>query len=259
MTLTSRKQISLYQEAKAGLNSLVQQTAQVGVGFLVMLLLTGGNPPAFTVGLSVIAGIGFVAWSEEKRRTKRRLTSKIPVLQEEIQQQVKLLLEADTENLSELIKSAGLNPFADLVGANLVGVKGVGCNLNGFNLSAADLSEADLSRADLSGANLKNAKLRSVKLSRAYLVSADLCNATLIDANLSHADMKNSNLSNADLINSDLSGADLNGANLTETNFTSARVINAQFGNNAGLADDVKFELKQRGAIFPQDQLVPIK
>ena len=70
MTLVNRKQISLYKEAEAGLNSLVKQTAQVGAGLLGMLLLTGGNPPALTVGLSVIGGIAFVAWSEEKRLTK---------------------------------------------------------------------------------------------------------------------------------------------------------------------------------------------
>ena len=69
MTLVNRKQISLYEEAEAGLNSLVKQTAQVGVGLLGMLLLTGGNPPALTVGLSVVGGIAFVAWSEEKRLT----------------------------------------------------------------------------------------------------------------------------------------------------------------------------------------------
>jgi Mg2+/citrate symporter len=70
MSLVNRTQISLYEEAQAGLNSLVKQTAQVGVGLLGMLLLTGGNPPALTVGLSVVGGIAFVAWSEEKRLTK---------------------------------------------------------------------------------------------------------------------------------------------------------------------------------------------
>ena len=70
MTLVNRKQISLYDEAEAGLNSLVRQTAQVGAGLLGILLLTGGSPPALTVGLSVVGGIAFVAWSEEKRLTK---------------------------------------------------------------------------------------------------------------------------------------------------------------------------------------------
>src|SRR4028118_235926 len=70
MTLVNRKQISLYEEAEAGLKSLVKQTAQVGAGLLMMLLLTGGNPPALTLGLSVVGGITFVTWSEEKRLTK---------------------------------------------------------------------------------------------------------------------------------------------------------------------------------------------
>src|SRR6476469_3139895 len=70
MTLVNRKEISLYKEAEDGLNSLVKQTAQVGGGLLMMLLLTGGNPPVFTLGLSVVVGIAFVAWSEEKRLTK---------------------------------------------------------------------------------------------------------------------------------------------------------------------------------------------
>jgi hypothetical protein len=30
---------------------------------LVMLLLTGGRPSGFIVGLSVVLGIGFVVWS----------------------------------------------------------------------------------------------------------------------------------------------------------------------------------------------------
>lgn len=70
MSLVNRTQISLYEEAQAGLSSLVKQMAQVGVSFVGMLLLTGGNPPALTVGLSVVGGIAFVAWSEEKRLTK---------------------------------------------------------------------------------------------------------------------------------------------------------------------------------------------
>jgi Pentapeptide repeats (8 copies) len=253
MTATSHQQISLYEEAKAGLNSLVKQTAQVGVGFLIMLLLTGGKPPAFTVALSCVAGIGFVAWSEAKRLTQQRVSrGKIP-------NQVKQLLEADTENFSELVKSAGLNPTEDFAGANLVGVKGVGCNLSGFNLSGANLNEGDLSRADLSNANLSDANLRSAKLGRVNLVGANLSNALLIDADLSHADIRNANLSSADLINVDLSSADLSGANLTETNLSSALVVNAQFGNNTGLADDTKSDLKQRGAIFPQNEIAPVE
>ena len=66
MVPVNRNKISLYQEAKTGLSSLVQQTSQVFVGLVVMLLLTDGNPPGFIVTLSFCLGVGFVAWSEKR-------------------------------------------------------------------------------------------------------------------------------------------------------------------------------------------------
>lgn len=67
MNPLNHNHISLYQQAKSSLSSLVKQTSQVFVGFIIMLLLTGGNPPGFIVALSVGLGISFVAWSEIKR------------------------------------------------------------------------------------------------------------------------------------------------------------------------------------------------
>jgi uncharacterized protein YjbI with pentapeptide repeats len=285
MTLVNRKQISLYDEAEAGLSSLVKQTAQVGVGLLGMLLLTGGNPPALTVGLSVVGGIAFVAWSEEKRLTKfyTRQTqlihnsviasemkqSQIPHTSESesiqsIQHDIKQILEAHTDNLPELVRQAGLNPYEDLAGADFSNAKGIGCNLSRFNFSGTNLDNADLSRADLSLANLSNAKLTNVKLCRADLSGADLRNALLMDADLSFADLSDADLSGADLINADLSNANLsnanlNNANLTATNLNTAKVENARFGNNAGLDEKAKYELEQRGAIFPQDERIAVQ
>ena len=275
MTLVNRKQISLYEEAEAGLNSLVKQTAQVGVGLLGMLLLTGGNPPALTVGLSVVGGIAFVAWSEEKRLTKfyarQSQLKHDPVIASETNQSqlptnsseseslandIKQILEADTDNLSELVKQAGLNPYEDLAGADLSSVKGIGCKLSRFNLSGADLDNADLSRADLSFANLSNAKLTNVKLCRADLSGANLSFALLMDADLSGADFSHADLRSADLIDANLSNANLSNANLTATNLSTAKVESARFGNNAGLSENAKYELKKRGAIFPQEELV---
>ena len=66
MTPLNHNKISLYQQAKSSLSSLVKQTAQVFVGFVIMLLLTGGSPPGFIVALTVVLGISFVAWSETK-------------------------------------------------------------------------------------------------------------------------------------------------------------------------------------------------
>lgn len=57
-------------DIKARLSSLVKQTAQVGIGFLVMLLLTGGRPPAFIVNLTASLSIVFVAYSEARRLAK---------------------------------------------------------------------------------------------------------------------------------------------------------------------------------------------
>lgn len=82
MTLRELKQYVLKyrsdREAKTGLSSLFEQTAGVGVGFLVLLLVTGGNPPAFLVTLSFIFGVGFIARSEKKRFTKSRTSNFSP-------------------------------------------------------------------------------------------------------------------------------------------------------------------------------------
>jgi len=70
MVPITRKKISLYEEAKNGLSSLVWQTATVFVGFIFILLLTGGNPSSFAITLSFILGIAFVAWREQHRVKK---------------------------------------------------------------------------------------------------------------------------------------------------------------------------------------------
>lgn len=49
------------------LSLLVKQTTQVGIGFLVMLLLTGGRPPAFVVNSTACLSIVFVTYSEVRR------------------------------------------------------------------------------------------------------------------------------------------------------------------------------------------------
>jgi hypothetical protein len=51
-------------------SSLVKQITQVGIGFLVMLLLTGGRPPALVVNLTACSSIVFVAYSEAQRLAK---------------------------------------------------------------------------------------------------------------------------------------------------------------------------------------------
>jgi hypothetical protein len=72
MVPVNRRQLSLYDEAKAGFSSLLRQTTVVFVSFVVILLLTGGAPSSFAIALSFCSGIAFVAWSEQRRITKLR-------------------------------------------------------------------------------------------------------------------------------------------------------------------------------------------
>jgi hypothetical protein len=72
MVPVNRRQLSLYDEAKAGFSSLLRQTTVVFVSFVVILLLTGGAPSSFAIALSFCSGIAFVAWSEQRRVTKLR-------------------------------------------------------------------------------------------------------------------------------------------------------------------------------------------
>ncbi|MDJ0735042.1 MAG: hypothetical protein QNJ47_13420 [Nostocaceae cyanobacterium] len=67
MAPVNRKEISLYEEAKSGFTSLIQQTAIIFAGFILMLLVTAGTPSSFVVVLSLCIGISFVAWSEGQR------------------------------------------------------------------------------------------------------------------------------------------------------------------------------------------------
>jgi hypothetical protein len=68
MALNNRKSVSLYEEARAGISSLVKQTALVFVGLLIMLLFTRGAPSALVMSLSFFLGIGFVAFLEKQRQ-----------------------------------------------------------------------------------------------------------------------------------------------------------------------------------------------
>lgn len=74
MAPTNRREVTLYEEAKAGLSSLVRQVAVVFIGFVVMLLVTGGAPSGFVVALSFCLGTTFVAWKEQKRISDLRST-----------------------------------------------------------------------------------------------------------------------------------------------------------------------------------------
>jgi uncharacterized protein YjbI with pentapeptide repeats len=133
----------------------------------------------------------------------------------------------------------------DLIGIDLSGANLSGANLSGANLSGANLSGTHLIRANLSDAYLSDANLSDAYLSDAYLSGANLSGVHLSGANLSRVNLSGANLSGANL-----RGANLRGANLSGANLSGAVVEKAQFGANVGLTEEMKLDLKQRGAIF---------
>ncbi|MGL5082303.1 MAG: pentapeptide repeat-containing protein [Microcoleaceae cyanobacterium] len=171
------------------------------------------------------------------------------------------------------LKGANLSE-ANLTGANLSGVDLSGANLKQAKLNQANLSHANLYRAELSYSSLKDANLADANLNWAVLEHAildqanlssvvfrhanlghsslcganiryadltrvNLTQANLKDANLAYAQIRHTNLSQTNLVNTNLRGANLFGSNLLE-----AIVKSAKFGNNPGLSDEVKRQLK---------------
>ena len=148
-------------------------------------------------------------------------------------------------NLNRAELSEAFLSEADLSGANLGGANLSYAHLNNANLIGVNLVEANLRGANLSGVELNDTNLNKVNFSEVDLNGADLS-----EANLSEAKLIGTNLSVAILIKADLSGADLRRAKLSETNFSGANLTGAKFGNNSGLTDTAKADLKARGAIF---------
>ena len=173
----------------------------------------------------------------------------------------------DKSNSPLLLQKANLN-FANLTGANLYLA-----DLNGAHLYLADLNGAKLKSAELNLAILERANLNFAKLNSAILISANLMNANLNGANLMSANLLSANLTganlmsadlnfakldSADLVDADLRRANLKGANLmsadlTGANLKGANLERATFGNNEGINEKMKANLKRRGAIFPEE------
>ncbi|MDJ0901567.1 MAG: hypothetical protein QNJ55_22445 [Xenococcus sp. MO_188.B8] len=66
----NKPKISLEEQAKASLKSLFAQTVTVALGLIVMLVVTGGNPPGWLVTAFFFLGIAFVAWREAIRQSE---------------------------------------------------------------------------------------------------------------------------------------------------------------------------------------------
>ncbi len=157
-----------------------------------------------------------------------------------LQEMVDRIIAAETDDFVKLATIANLNPALDFAGGSLRGTSLSAVDFSSANLPAANFRGANLNDADFSDANLQNAKFGGADLSGAFLGNADLSGADLYRASLALANLSGADLSRANLLE----------VNLTNANFSGANVKSARFGNNSGLAEDVKLNLQQRGAIF---------
>jgi uncharacterized protein YjbI with pentapeptide repeats len=240
--------------------SFLWRTAIASFIFVVMLILTGGNPSGPTVVFvfcfAVMMIIGLEVWKQSgveikdgdslenqlRKRTERRKIFGWYLVQrfspfaflfslslEGVNLRGTNLKEADLEGAN--LRGADLRGAdlerADLRGANLEGADLEGANLNRADLEGANLNRAYLSKAFLTNASLDKASLRGADLREANLHGANLSNAFLYRANLSEADLREANLHGANLSNAFLYRANLNEAVLSEANLSEANLSEA--------------------------------
>jgi hypothetical protein len=100
----NRRQSSLHTAATSGLSSLVKQVAQGFVGLLAVLLLAGGAPSGFMIGLTFCLGVAFIAWQEKQRAEEvNPLTNPETLFQEE-QEKYSEYFFTQIGNQEELLK-----------------------------------------------------------------------------------------------------------------------------------------------------------
>jgi uncharacterized protein YjbI with pentapeptide repeats len=144
---------------------------------------------------------------------------------------------------------------ASMIAANLSKANLSEASMNEANLYRADLSEADLSEASMNGASMIKASMNGASMIKANLIEVKLIEVNLIGvnlskANLSKADLYGANLMGANLMGANLSEANLIAANLSKANLSEANLLSTRFGDNLGISDGMKKELKDKGAIF---------
>jgi uncharacterized protein YjbI with pentapeptide repeats len=89
--------------------------------------------------------------------------------EDELDQIIQLVQEANTDNFFKLAEILGRNPKTDYAGANLPK-----CDLSGGDLEGANLRKTNLSSANLRGTNLRGADLSYSDISGADFTDADL-------------------------------------------------------------------------------------
>ncbi|NHC37690.1 pentapeptide repeat-containing protein [Scytonema millei] len=268
MAQVNRRKMSLYNEAKAGLSSLVKQTATVFLGLLVLLIVTSGSPPASIMGLLVLVGVGFVSWTEKRRL----IESEEADLKPPTAISHSLTVEGKQRNIDltnpEIRVRLKFSPNKLAVEDKCYGNTPKSLKPQEFLYLSKQIMEAqtddfielakvagldplkDFVKADLRNVDLSNANLTGINLSAAYLGKANLSGANLRNANLSNTVLFHTDLSNANLSNANLSSTIVYGANLSFAKLDGAKVEGSRFGWNIGLTEDLKRDLQQRGAVF---------
>lgn len=89
--------------------------------------------------------------------------------EDELDQIIQLVQEANTDNFFKLAEILGRNPKTDFAGANLPN-----CDLSDGDLEGANLRKTNLSSANLRGTNLRGADLSYSDISGADFTDADL-------------------------------------------------------------------------------------
>jgi uncharacterized protein YjbI with pentapeptide repeats len=248
----------LNQVAAEAVTSLFQQGGMVLLGFVAMLVITGGAPSGLAVGLTVgLSGL-FVAWSEQQRLTSgsscvnNRVTERIQIeVPEEMpltafEQEIGIACdgwsvapsysESDLQAWLMQLEQKALSPnklavlhkkFAQYSSNKVDTIEELRSLVESIEVSKADFLElarlANLNpHHDFVNTDLSGADLSEADLSGAYLIRADLSGADLSGANLSGAYLGRADLSEADLSRADLSRANLSEADLSRVDLSRA-------------------------------------
>jgi uncharacterized protein YjbI with pentapeptide repeats len=261
----SHKYKGLNQVAAEGMTSLFQQGGMVLLGFVAMLVITGGAPSGLAVGLTVgLSGL-FVAWSEQRRlasdssrvndevaeRDRNVALGEMPltvspqessferdgsVTPSYSENNLQALMQLEQEDFSPNKLAILRTKFAwySCHRRNNEELRSLIENIRASKddfLQLASLAHLN-PNYDFAYANLSRADLSGANLSGAFLSGANLSGAFLSRANLSEAFLSRANLSEAflsevDLKKANLLGANLMGANLMEANLSEAYLLMA--------------------------------
>ncbi len=126
-------------------------------------------------------------------------------------------------------------------------------DLTNSNFSNRDFSRCNFMATKLNGCTCEHTHFDAANLEDAQLYGASLTNATFCGTNLIHAQLVGADLTKADLSGANLEGADIRRcifkqANLSNANLRDTNVKGSQFINCQGLTQDMRRDLRNKGA-----------